>query len=79
MTLMCPAAIIIGFENTTFTVDESVGMFDVYVSVSSPPLDLQLIASIDLVIQTIDGNASKDNNFLIGHCNNNFSFFSWRS
>ena len=54
-------AIIIGFENTAFTVHESNGMFDVYVHVIGPPMDLQLFASIDLVIQTMDRNASKDN------------------
>ena len=65
---MCPVAIIIGFENTTFTVNESVGMFDVYVHVISPPTDVQLFASIDLVIQSIAGNASKDNDSFTRHC-----------
>ena len=53
-------AIIIGFENTTFTVDESVGTFDVYVHVTSPPMNVELFTYVDLVIQTMDRNASKD-------------------
>ena len=54
-------AIIIGFENTAFTVHESDGTFDVYVHVINPPIDVQLFTSVDLVIQTMDRNASKDN------------------
>ena len=58
---MCPAAVIIGFENTAFTVDEAVGMFDVYIHVISPPDNIQLFLTVDVVIQTIALNASKDN------------------
>ena len=54
-------AVIIGFENTTITVHESDGTFDVCVIVTSPPMDVELFASIDLIIQTVDRNASKDN------------------
>ena len=65
---MCPAAIIIGFENTAFSVHESDGIFDVYVSVTSPPIYYyQLLASVDLVIQTIDRNASEDNESFNNH------------
>ena len=62
---MFPAAIIIGFENTAFSIHELNGMFDVYVIVTSPPMNFQLFASIDLVIQTIDRNASEDNDSFI--------------
>lgn len=57
---MFPAAITIGFENIAYTVDESIGMLEVYVSVKNPPEDVQLFASINLVIQTTAVNASKD-------------------
>ena len=49
----------IGFENTTITVHESDGMFNVSVVVTSPPILVQHFASVDLVIQTTTGNASK--------------------
>ena len=75
---MCPAAVTIGFENTTFIVEESVGMFDVFVSVINPPMDVPFFTSIDLVIQTIDGNASKDN-YPLKSIGINFAFFSWRN
>ena len=78
MTLMCPAAIIIGFENTAFSVHESDGMFDVYVCVTSPPMGVQLFTSVDLVIQTIAGNASKDNDYFIVSITLMFFFLSWR-
>ena len=66
---MYPAAIIIGFENITYTVDESIGMLEVYVSVISPPEDVQLFASVDIVIQTTAVNASKNffNRLLCAH------------
>ena len=57
---MFPAAVIIGFENITYTVDESSGMLEVYVRVISPLEDVQLFASVDLVIQTTAVNASKN-------------------
>ena len=57
---MYPAALIIGFENITYTVDESIGMLEVYVHVISPPENVQLFASVDLVIQTTAVNASED-------------------
>ena len=52
-------AINIGFEKTEFTVVESVGMLEVYVSVTNPLANQKLLASIHLVIQTISINASK--------------------
>ena len=60
ITLVFPAAIIIGFENITYTVDESIGMLEVYVRVISPPENVQLFASVDIVIQTTAVNASED-------------------
>ena len=67
--IVYPAAIIIGFENITYTVDESIGMLEVYVSVISPPEDVQLFASVDIVIQTTAVNASKNffNRLLCAH------------
>ena len=59
---MYPTAIIVGFENNAFTVQESVGTFDVYVIVTRPPVDVQLYGSVDLVIQTTALTASKQNN-----------------
>ena len=56
---MCHTAIIIGFENTAYTVEESVGTFDVYVVVTNPPVDVQLCCHVDLVIQTTALTASK--------------------
>ena len=66
---MYPAAVIIGFENTTYTADESIGMLEVYLCVISPPEDVQLFASVDLVIQTTAVNASKGfyNRLLCAH------------
>ena len=66
---MFPAAIIIGFENITYTVDESIGMLEVYVRVISPPENVQLFASVDIVIQTTAVNASKNfhNQLLCAH------------
>ena len=52
-------AIIIGFEELSYTVTESVGTLQVYVSVISPPANAELPVSVDLVIQTIALNASK--------------------
>ena len=66
---MFPAAIIIGFENIIYTVDESIGMLEVYVRVISPPEDVQLFAAVDIVIQTTAVNASKNffNRLLCAH------------
>ena len=52
-------AIIIGFEKTMHTVNESTGMLEVYVSIFNPPVGEQLYASIDLVIQTVSVNTSE--------------------
>ena len=52
-------AIIIGFANTIYTVDEMIGMFEVTVQVFSPPDNQVLPATVDLVIQTVSGSASK--------------------
>lgn len=50
----------IGFEQTKYTVNESVGTVEVYVSVFDPPDEVILPLPIDLVIQTIPGTAGKD-------------------
>ena len=50
----------IGFEVTKYMVNESVGTEEVYVRVSNLPDDQPLPASVDLVIQTVAGNASED-------------------
>ena len=52
-------AIIIGFTNTSYTVNEGVGNLQVDVQVFNP-LDNQLLpATIDFFIQTVSGLASK--------------------
>ena len=53
------SAIIIGFTNTSYTVDERIGTFQAEVRVFSPPDDQPLPASINLVIQSVSGSASK--------------------
>ena len=53
------SAVIIGFEQTMYTVNESIGELTVYVSVVNPPVGEELFASVDLLIQTISINASK--------------------
>ena len=53
------SAVIIGFEQTMYTVNESIGMLEVYVTVFNPPVDVELFATVDLTIQTISINASK--------------------
>ena len=53
-------AIIIGFEETKYLVNESVGTQEVFVRVFSPLDDQPLPTSVDLVIQTVAGNASED-------------------
>ena len=53
------SAIIIGFEETNYTVNESVGALEVYVSVISPPPGVTLFASINLGIQSVAITASK--------------------
>ena len=52
-------AIIIGFANTSYTVDEAAGTLQVDVQVFSPPDDQPLQPTIYLVIQTVSGSASK--------------------
>ena len=53
------SAIIIGFTNTSYTVDEIIGTFQVEVQIFSPPNDQPLQAAIELVIQSVSGSASK--------------------
>ena len=53
------SAIIIGFEETTYTVSESIGTVDVFVSVINPPTGVEFFAEVNLVIQSVGGNASK--------------------
>ena len=53
------SAIIIGFTNTSYTVDEGIGTFQVEVQVFSPPDEQPLPGSVELVIQSVSGSASK--------------------
>ena len=55
------SAIIIGFEETNYAVNESVGMLQVYVSVISPPPDVELFATVVIGIQSVARTASKYN------------------
>ena len=52
-------AIIIGFTNTSYTVDEDIGTLQVDVRVLNVPGDQPLPASVDVVIQSVSGSASK--------------------
>ena len=52
-------AIIIGFTNTSYTVNEDIGTLQVDVRVLNVPDDQPLPASIDVVIQSVSGSASK--------------------
>ena len=52
-------AVIIGFVDTSYTVNEGVGTLQIEVQVTSPPSDQPLPVSVDLVIQTVSGSASK--------------------
>ena len=49
----------IGFANTSYTVSETVGMLQVDVQVFNLPDDQRLPATVNLVIQTVSGSASK--------------------
>ena len=57
--LLLSLAIVIGFADTNYTVNETIGMLEVTVQVFSPPDDQMLPASVLLVIQTVSGSASK--------------------
>ena len=52
-------AIIIGFTNTSYTVDEDIGTLQVDIRVLNPPDDQPLPASVDVAIQSVSGSASK--------------------
>ncbi len=52
--------IVIGFEETQYIVDESVGSLEVFVSVSMPDGDQMLVGGVPLVIQSVAGSAGKD-------------------
>ena len=52
-------AIIIGFTNTSYTVDEDVGILQVDLQIFVPPNDQPLQAFVELVIQSVSGSASK--------------------
>jgi hypothetical protein len=52
--------IVIGFEETQYVVDESVGSLEVFVSVSMPDGGQMLVGGVSLVIQSIAGSAGKD-------------------
>lgn len=53
-------AIIIGFERSNYTVNESIGTQEVRVRILVPPDDQPFSAEIALVVQTIVGSRSKD-------------------
>ena len=53
------SVIVIGFEETNYTVNESVGALEVYVSVINPPPSWELFATINLGIQSVAITASK--------------------
>ena len=72
------SAIIIGFEETNYTVSESVGTLEVYVSVTSPPSDVELFATIRLGIQSVPRTASKYYQDCVEHNVNTLHFKSWR-
>ena len=52
-------AVVIGFEVTSHTISESIETLEVYVRVFNPPDDQPLVSSVDLVIQSVAGSASK--------------------
>lgn len=52
--------IVIGFEETEYIVDESVGTLEVFVNVSMPDSSQMLAGGISLVIQSVAGSARKD-------------------
>ena len=52
-------AIIIGFTNISYTVDEDIGNLQVDVRVLNVPDEQPLPPSVDLVIQSVSGSASK--------------------
>ena len=52
--------IVIGFEETQYNVDESVGSVEVFVSVFMPVGGQMLVGDVSLVIQSVAGSASKD-------------------
>ena len=58
-TILSCLAIIIGFTNTSYTVDEGIGTLQVDVRVLYVPDDQPLPASVDVVIQSVSGSASK--------------------
>ena len=49
----------IGFTNTSYIVDETVGMLQVDVQVFTPPDDQFLPTTVSLVVQTVSGSVSK--------------------
>ena len=53
------SVIIIGFENISYTVNESIGTLQVFVSVTSPPVGVEIFAVVNLFIQSVAGNAGK--------------------
>ena len=59
------SVIIIGFEETNHTVNESMAKLEVYVSVISPPPGVEFFATIVLGIQSVAITASKYDNIII--------------
>ena len=52
-------AIIIGFTNTSYTVDEGIGTLQVDVRVLNVPDEQPLPASVGVFVQSVSGSASK--------------------
>ena len=70
-------AIVIGFVDTSYTVNETIGMLKVDVRVFNPPDDLALPATVNLIVEAVSGSASKSTNpaYLTYWC---CLFISWR-
>ena len=58
-TILSCLAIIIGFTNTSYTVNEDIGTLQVDVRVLNVPDEQPLPFSVELVIQSVSGSASK--------------------
>ena len=68
--MLLSLAIVIGFANTSYTVNETIGMLEVTVQVFSPPDEQTLPATVNLVIQTVSGSASKYTKLVYNYNNN---------
>ena len=52
-------AIVIGFTDTSYTVDEGVETLQVDIRIFNIPDNRPLLTSVDLIIETVSGSASK--------------------